>query len=107
MMASRSTVRMPVAAACAAAWLASGESREESDFGSEAMFMPYVTWPAARVQPAEERLRNAVRQIIVFDEITEPRELPFELQSDSARRSVALLCDDDFGLAKGKLHVEL
>jgi hypothetical protein len=42
MMASRSTVNTPVAAASAAAWLASGESRVLCgiDVGSDAMFMP-------------------------------------------------------------------
>jgi hypothetical protein len=38
-MASRSTVKTPVAGASAAAWLASGESRLLTDIGSEAMFM--------------------------------------------------------------------
>src|SRR2546423_11431210 len=63
-----------------------------------------------RVEPrsdsigTERALRYAIGQIIALDEVAEPRELPLELQLDRTRRPVALLGDDDFGLAEGELH---
>src|ERR1700684_1888520 len=100
--ASRSTVRTPLAAASAAALLASGERMESvgSDFGSEAMFMaPFYARADRGSTGAESGLRHPVGQIVLFDEVAEAGVLPFELQFDGARRSVALFCDDDFGFA--------
>jgi len=98
-----------VAVASAAAWFASGDRMElsGSDFGRERC--SYRTLRGARVvQPYEHsELRYAVGQIIIFDEITKSRELPLELQFDSARRSVALLGDNDFSLAESEIHFEL
>src|SRR6202041_1636785 len=108
--ASRSTVRMPLAAASAAALLASDERMESagSDFGSGAMFMASFYAPADRGSTgAKSGLRYPVGQIILFYEVAEAGELPFELQFDGARRSMALLCDDDFGFPEGQLHFEL
>src|SRR5882757_2525860 len=101
-MASRSTVSTPVAvavaAANAAAWLASGESSEPLgiDLGPETTFMPqfYALPPAGSTgQAASVPLR---RQVAVMGQIAESRKLAFKLQFDRAGGAVALLADDDF-----------
>src|ERR1700733_15603361 len=108
--ASRSTVRIPLAAASAAALSASDERMESagSDFGSEAMFMASFYALADRGSTSAEKrgygLRHPVGQIILFYEVAEAGVLPFELQFDGARRPMALLCDDDFGFPEGQLH---
>src|ERR1700724_4555580 len=108
-MASRSTVRTPVAVASAAAWLASGESRLRGgrDFGSETMFMPYFKLRAFAVQPGAAASIASIRQMAVMRQIAEPRHAGLELQLDSAGWAMALLADDDFGLAVHQRHVEL
>src|SRR4051812_33159131 len=100
-MASRSTVSTPVAVASAAAWLPSGESRVPSgtDLGSETMFMPHFRRRKPGVQPGRGVSIGLRRQMTVLREIAEPGELALELQFDRAGRAVALLADDDFGLA--------
>src|SRR3984893_16600346 len=108
-MASRSTVSTPVAVASAAAWFASGESTvlAGTDFGSETMFMPQLSAGRRRgstVQAASVGLR---RQMAVLRQIAEPRELAFELQFAGAGGAMALLADDDFGLAVHQRHFEL
>ena len=40
----------------------------------------------------------------VFHEITKSRVLPLELQSNGTRRPVALLGDNDFGVAESEIH---
>src|ERR1700738_2070016 len=108
-MASRSTVRTPVAVASAAAWLAAGKTRVPGgwDFGSETMFMPYFKLRAFAVQPGAAASIASIRQMAVMRQIAEPRHAGLELQLDSAGRAVALLADDDFGLAVHQRHVEL
>src|SRR6202790_539941 len=108
-MASRSTVSTPVAAATAAALLASGESTELAgiDLGSEAMFMLYFTRRPAAVQPREPGLVRSVGQMVVQRQIAEPGETGLELQLDRAGWAVALLADDHFGLAVHQRHVQL
>src|ERR1700676_5333561 len=108
-MASRSTVSTPVAAATAAALLASGESTELAgiDLGSEAMFMLYFTRRPAAVQPREPGLVRSVGQMVVQRQIAEPGETGLELQLDRAGGAVALLANDHFGLAVHQRHVKL
>src|SRR5882724_7835351 len=109
-MASRSTVNTPVALASAAAWLASGESRVLGgmDLGSEAMFMPHFTRGPAAVQPRKAAsIEVAVGHNAVMGEVAEARELALELHFHRAGGAVALLADDDFGLAVHQRHVEL
>src|SRR5688572_11611042 len=100
MMASRSTVSTPVAVTSAAAWFASGESRAlcGMDLGSGAMFMPYFRRRNATVQPQFASI-TAVGHVAVLCEIAEARELAFELYFHRPGGAVALLADDDFGLA--------
>src|SRR6266404_6746479 len=107
-MASRSTVSTPVAVTSAAAWLASGKSRVPCgmDLGSGAMFMPHFRRRNAAVQP-QFALIAAVGQMAILCEIAEARELAFELYLHRAGGAVALLADDDFGLAVHQRHVEL
>src|SRR5262249_20812201 len=102
MMASRSTVRMPVAVACAAARLASGDS---SDFGSEAMFMAPFWRRHASIQPRALRLMAVIRQLAAMGEVAESRDGGVEVQFDRARRAVALLADNHFSPAERPLHV--
>src|SRR5438105_3389798 len=106
-MASRSTVSTPVAVTRAAAWFAS-ERRAPCgmDLGSGAMFMPHFTWRNAAVQPQFASIA-AVGQVAILREIAEARELAFELYFHGAGGAVALLADDDFGLAVHQRHVEL
>src|SRR6202790_104939 len=108
-MASRSTVSTPVAAASAAAWLASGESRALPgiDLGSETTFMPHFTRSVGVVQPCRGASIAALRQVAVMREVAEPRQAGFELQFHGAGRAMPLLADDDFGLAVHQRHVEL
>ncbi len=68
--------------------------------------MPHFTRRAAAVQP-RAAFSSPVRQMAVLRQIAEPRELALELQFDGAGRAVALLADDDFGLAVHQRHVEL
>src|ERR1700722_18039709 len=108
-MASRSTVSTPVASASAAAWLASAESRLFGiDFGSEMTFMPrfYALAPDGSTGQKIPLIRP-LRQVGVLRQIAEAGELAFESQFDHAGRAVALLADDDFGLAVHQRHVEL
>src|SRR2546430_10480314 len=107
-MASRSTVSTPVAVASVAAWFASGESRVPCgmDLGSGAMFMPHFRRRNATVQPQFASIA-AVGQVAILCQIAEARELAFELYFHGAGGAVALLADDDFGLAVHKRHVEL
>src|SRR5882724_1837035 len=109
-MASRSTVNTPVALASAAAWLASGESRVLGgmDLGSEAMFMPHFTRGPAAVQPRKAAsIEVAVGHNAVMGEVAEARELALEMDFHRAGGAVALLADDDFGLAFGTFHFGL
>src|ERR1700722_3986115 len=106
-MASRSTVSTPVAVARAAAWFASGERMVPTALGSETMFMPHFTRGRPAVQPGRPASIGALRQVAVDGQIAEPRELALELQFDGAGRTMALLADDDFGLAVHQRHVEL
>ena len=69
---------------------------------------------AALYAPAARRFNRAGpqsvgvrRQMAVLREVAEPGELALELQFDGAGRAVALLADDDFGLAVHQRHVEL
>lgn len=67
-------VRMPLTAASPAALLASGERTElaGSDFGSEAMFMPYFMRVLAAVQPERgPALVCPVRRMVIGSEIAE------------------------------------
>src|SRR5437016_9349821 len=107
-MASRSTVSTPVAVTRAAAWFVSGESRVPCgmDLGSGAMFMPHFRRRNAAVQPQFASIA-AVGQVAILREIAEARELAFELYFHGAGGAVALLADDDFGLAVHQRHVEL
>src|SRR5438876_11482124 len=107
-MASRSTVSTPVAVTSAAAWFASGESRVPCgmDLGSGAMFMPLFTRRNAAIQPQFASIA-AVGQVAILCEIAEARELALELHFHGAGRAVALLADDDFGLAVHQRHIEL
>src|SRR4029450_3706070 len=107
-MASRSTVSTPVAVTSAAAWFASGESRVPCgmDLGSGAMFMPHFRRRNAEVQPQFASIA-ALRPVAVLCEIPEPRELAFELHFHRPGGAVALLADDDFGLAVHQRHIEL
>jgi len=50
---------------------------------------------------------SAIRQLTVMGEVAEPRHRGFELQFDAAGRAMALLADDDFGLAEREIHVGL
>ena len=64
--------------------------------------MPHFTRASRRGSTAraqERRYADAVGQVTVVREIAEAGELALELQFDRARRTVALLADDDFGLA--------
>ena len=95
--------------AVVAGWFASGVSAVPCgmDLGSGAMFMPHFRRRNAAVQPHwGTELRSAVGQVVVFNEVTESRVLPLELQRHRTRRSMALLGDDDLGLAVRELHVE-
>src|ERR1700738_5288067 len=105
-MASRSTVSTPVAVASAAAWLASGESRELAGivFGSETMFMTQFTHGGLGVQP---RQSDPLGQMAVLRQVAEPGKLAFELHFHRPGGAMALLADDDFGLAVHQRHVEL
>src|SRR5205814_8240830 len=107
-MASRSTVSTPVAVTSAAAWFASGESRVPCgmDLGSGAMFMPHFKRRNAAVQPPFASIA-AVGHVAILREIAEPRELAFELDFHGPGGAVALLADDDFGLAQRAVHVQL
>src|SRR5829696_10347686 len=107
-MASRSTVSTPVAVTSAAAWFASGESRAPCgmDLGSGAMFMPLFTRRNAAVQPPFASIA-AIGRVGILREIAEAGELAFELDFRRPGRAVALLADDDFGLAVHQRHVEL
>src|SRR5205809_3921501 len=107
-MASRSTVSTPVAVTRAAAWFVSGESRVPCgmDLGSGAMFMPHFRRRNAAIQPQFASIA-AVGQVAILREIAEARELAFELYFHGAGGAVALLADDDFGLAVHQRHVEL
>src|SRR5258708_21856751 len=100
-MASRSTVRTRVAAASAAAWFASGESRLPPgiDFGSDTMFMPhFYAAPDGRSTVPTASI-TSLRQMAVMRQIAEPGQAGFELQFNRAARAVALFADDDFSLA--------
>src|SRR4051794_38721474 len=48
----------------------------------------------------------ASRHLTVRREVAEPRDRGFERQIDGAGRAVALLADDDFGLAVREVHVQ-
>src|SRR3981189_1930450 len=74
------------------------------DFGSETMFMPYFTRATAGVQPGRAPSVGLRRQMAVLCEVAEPRELALELQFNRSRRSMALLGDNDFSLAKSEIH---
>src|SRR5260370_32337094 len=52
-------------------------------------------------------LSNPIGQMAVMRQSAESRKLAFKLQFDRAGRAVALLADDDLGLAVHKRHVEL
>src|SRR5258707_14656755 len=108
-MAWSARVRPQVAAASAAAWLASGERSvlRGIDLGSETMFMPrFYAAPDGRstVQTASI---TSLRQMAVMRQIAEPGQAGFELQFNRAGRAVALFADDDFGLAMNQRHVQL
>src|SRR5580704_10135212 len=77
--ASRLTVRTPLAAASAAALLASGDRMESagSDLGSEAMFMPHFRPAPVTIQPCGKAgLRHPIGQIVLFYEVAEAGVLP-------------------------------
>ena len=61
----------------------------------------------AAVQPRAARQYCFGPAMAVMGEIAEAGELALELQFDGAGRAVALLADDDFGLAVHQRHVEL
>src|SRR6185312_3687889 len=87
----------------------SGERTESagSDFGSEAMFMPYFMRALAAVQPERgPALVGPVRQMVVGSEIAETGYARLELKFDGAGRAVALFADDHLGLAVHERHVE-
>src|ERR1700753_3388431 len=72
--ASRSTVKTPLAAASAAALLASGERTESagSDLGSGAMFRRYFRRGQTAIQPVQRSgLRHPIGQIVLFTEVAE------------------------------------
>ena len=75
--------------------------------GSETMFMPHFTRGRRGGSTVQAASVRPLRQWLSCGEIAEPRELAFELQFDRAGRAVALLADDDFGLAVHQRHVEL
>src|SRR5580704_177304 len=50
---------------------------------------------------------HLLRQMVVAGEVAETRDLGIELQVDRAGWSVALLADDDLGLAVGRIHLDL
>src|ERR1019366_10094690 len=108
-MASRSTVSTPVAGASAATWFASGESTLPVgiDLGSETMFMPHFYAQRPAGSTGQRCRSDPIGQIAVMREIAEPRKLAFKLQFDCSGGAVALLADDDFGLAMHQRHVEL
>src|SRR6266567_4607437 len=109
-MASRSTVRTPVAVASSASLFASGESSEPGgiDFGSEAMFMPrfYAAGGEGSTR-VRGRQSDTVGQVTILREVAEPRKLALELHIHGACGTVALLADNDFGLAVRTIHVRL
>ena len=102
-------MRTPVAPAGTAVWFASGESSLPGgiEFGSETMFMPHFKRRPAAVQPGRAPSVGVRRQVSVMREVAEPGKLTLELQFDGAGGAVALLADDDFGLAMHQRHVEL
>src|SRR5260370_41233508 len=100
-MASRSTVRTPVAAASAAAWFASGERRLPPgiDFGSETMFMPrFYAAPDGRSTVQTPSI-TSLRQMSVMRQIAQPGQAVFELQFNRAGLAVWLLTEGDFVIA--------
>src|SRR3954452_19013970 len=66
-----------------------------------------ITRRPAGVQPGSRTSVGPLRQMALMREIAEAGELPFEMQFDAAGRAVALLADDDLGLAMDQRHVEL
>src|ERR1700730_6715425 len=107
-MASRLTVKTPVEAASAAIWFASGESAEPAatGLGSGTIFIPLFYAPGCGGSTAEGLIRS-IRQMAIVGQIAKPRHGGVELQFDGTGRAVALLADDDLGLAVHQRHVEL
>src|SRR6187455_2174236 len=60
------------------------------------------------VEYLESRMElHLLRRLIVACQIVEARHRGVELQIDGAGRTVALLADDDLGLAVGGVHLDL